>query len=157
MLHNYFCFKITIPSKFGQYTVWIAAPFMPAPSPWSAILATATLMQKVVLTVQTGPRGEAESEQVFVPSWWFRWKRRKSCSTGFCLILIHCGSSPLVHLLTQSSHWVTATAHYCFFCLNWQNYVISEISLRQCSRWQQKRRGLLLTFILQSKVRQRKF
>lgn len=44
-----------------------------------------------------------------------------------------------------------------FFCLNWQNYVISEISLRQCSCWQQKRQGLLLTFILQSKVRQRKF
>lgn len=32
----------------------------------------------------------------------------------FVLILIYYGSSPLVHLLIQSSHWVTATAHYCF-------------------------------------------
>ena len=33
-------------------------------------------------------------------------------NTDFCLILIHYGCSPLVHLLIQSSHWVAATAHY---------------------------------------------
>lgn len=71
--------------------------------------------EKVVKTVQRC-REEARKERkrAFVASWRFGWKHRKSCSAGCCLILMHCGSSPLVNLLTQSCHWVTATAHYSF-------------------------------------------
>lgn len=73
------------------------------------------ISEKLVKTVQRC-REEARKErkQVFVASWRFGWKHRKSCSAGCCLILMHCGSSPLVNLLTQSCHWVTAMAHYSF-------------------------------------------
>lgn len=51
-------------------------------------------------------------------------------NTGFCLILIHYGRSPLVHLLIQSSHWVTAMAHY--YLNTKQFFAWSRFSLRSC-------------------------
>lgn len=112
--------------------------------------------EKVVKTVRRC-REEARKErkQVFVACWRFGWKHRKSCSAGCCLILMHCGSSPLVNLLTQSCHWVTAMAHYSF--LFWPEPAescysrdLAPATLTLAS----KEVKTLLTFI-QSKVRQR--
>lgn len=80
---------------------------------------TATKVKlKVVWTEQTDPQEERNANRYLFPPGDFARKRRKSCCDlsiqVFVLILIYYGSSPLVHLLIQSSHWVTATAHYCF-------------------------------------------
>lgn len=95
--------KITL-TKFCS-----ARSMLPAPSPWSALVASRKMWWDRSRRVAAGRK---ERKQVLVASWWFGWKYSKSWRAGCCLILMRCGSAPLVHLLTQSSHWVTATAHY---------------------------------------------
>lgn len=73
-----------------------------------------TLQLKVVLMEQLCPQEQTSISSLLVILLKAQEKLQWFVNTVICLILIYHGSSPLVHLLIQSSHWITARPHYCF-------------------------------------------